>query len=579
MDILIAVLLNFIVAPFIPFLFRLSKNTAAWLVSLLPVAWFLIFLRFLPLIQETGFLTFSYNWIPSLNIQFAFYLDGLSLLFALLITGIGAFIFLYSKDYLKHDPHLGRFFTYLVLFMGSMLGLVLAGNLISLYVFWELTTISSFLLIGYHNEEIKSRKAALQALLVTNVGGLALLAGIILLGQAAGSYELETILNKGEIIRQHPHYAAIFLLILFGAVTKSAQVPFHFWLPNAMAAPTPVSAYLHSATMVKGGIYLLARLSPVLNQTDLWMNTVPVIGGLTLLTGAWMAIVQTDIKRLLAYSTVSVLGMLVLMLGIGSETAVKGAVIYLFAHALYKATLFMCAGVIDHKAGTRDITRMGGLAGLMPLVALGGIMAAVSKSGLPPAIGLIGKELIYESGLHFLNSRTLLILVLLFSNMFLAAVAWQAGIAPFFGRRKEDVDSPAKPSPLLWLGPLVLGTLGLVFGLFPQLIEKAILQPAVSAVAGRTVPLHLALWHGFNPAVLLSLLTIAGALALFFSQNRLRGLTAGASLLRRLGPEHLYELLLTSLQKSAGFLTRRLQSGYQRRYLIIILSFTAFLVW
>ena len=286
----------------------------------------------------------GYPWSPSLGIRFSFFLDGLSLLFAILISTVGAVVLIYSGGYLVGHPELGRFYAYLLMFMGSMLGLVLADNLITLFVFWELTSLSSYLLIGFDHNREPARAAALQALLVTGAGGLALLAGFLLLAHAGGSMEISTLLRSGEVVRSHPLYGPILILVLAGAFTKSAQVPFHFWLPGAMVAPTPVSAYLHSATMVKAGVYLLARLSPVLGGTQFWMYALTTAGAVTTLVGAYLALRQTDLKLILAYLTVSALGILILLLGVGTSEAIIAMIVFLLAHALYKGALFLVVG-------------------------------------------------------------------------------------------------------------------------------------------------------------------------------------------------------------------------------------------
>src|SRR5690349_5113126 len=305
-----AVLSGFILALAAPGLCRFTGRAAGWALALLPLALTVYFASFLGAIGSGETFHVRHDWVPALGVDLSFRLDGLSLLFALLISGVGALVLVYAGGYLAGHPQLGRLYAFLLMFMASMLGLVLADNVLALFVFWELTSISSYLLIGFDHERREARAAALQALLVTGGGGLALLAGLLLLGQAGGSLELSTLLTQGDRLRSHPLYVPALVLILGGAFTKSAQFPFHFWLPGAMEAPTPVSAYLHSATMVKAGVYLLARLSPVLGGTDAWVWAVSAVGGTTMLVGAWMALVQTDLKRILAYSTVSTLGTL-----------------------------------------------------------------------------------------------------------------------------------------------------------------------------------------------------------------------------------------------------------------------------
>src|SRR5690625_1589714 len=301
---------------------------------------------------------------------------------------------------MKGHSYLGRFYLALLLFMASMLGVVLSDNLITLFVFWELTSFTSFMLIGFNHESPESRKSALQALLVTFGGGLALLAGVVLMGIAGGTMEISEILSSGDLIRNHGLYLPILILFLLGAFTKSAQFPFHFWLPNAMAAPTPVSAYLHSATMVKAGIYLLARLQPSLGGTEAWVGILSVVGAVTMFTGAFLAIRHTNIKKLLAYSTIMALGTLTMLLGIGTEGALIAFVTFLLAHSLYKGSLFMVAGILDHATGTKDLTAMGGLRSLMPVTALMAAIAALPLAGAPPLFGFVAKDLMFEAALE-----------------------------------------------------------------------------------------------------------------------------------------------------------------------------------
>ncbi|MBI2088067.1 MAG: NADH-quinone oxidoreductase subunit L, partial [Deltaproteobacteria bacterium] len=367
---LFAVLSGFAAALLAPWIDRVGRGRTGWIIAVLPATLFAYFATFVASIRNGEVIRQSHAWIPSLGIDLSFTADGLSVLFALLISGIGALVVVYAGGYLAGHPQLGRFFSYLLLFMSAMLGLVLADNVIALFVFWELTTLSSYLLIGFDHEREAARSAALKSLLVTGIGGLALLAGLILLAQAGGSPELSALAKHGDAIRSHPLYAPILALILAGAFTKSAQVPFHFWLPAAMEAPTPVSAYLHSATMVKAGVYLLARLNPVLGGTDPWLFTVTTTGAVTMVVGAWMALQRTDLKLILAYSTVSALGVLTMLLGLGTPLAIKAASVFLLGHALYKGALFLIAGAVDHETGTRSFDRLGGLKKAMPLTAL-----------------------------------------------------------------------------------------------------------------------------------------------------------------------------------------------------------------
>ncbi|MGO1816622.1 MAG: proton-conducting transporter transmembrane domain-containing protein [Sphingobacterium sp.] len=379
-----------------------KKFKASWsiIIPLIPTALFAYYLSYVPSVSE-GLVFFQQtDWVPSLGVNFNFQLDGLGLLFSLLITGIGAGIFFYARAYLKGHPYFDRFFGYLLFFMSAMLGLVLSDNIFLLFIFWELTSISSFFLIGFNNDQEASRKSALTALSITGMGGFFLLAGLVLIGNMVGTYQISELIQHRDIILEHPQYPLALCLLFLGAFTKSAQFPFHFWLPGAMKAPTPVSAYLHSATMVKAGIYILARFFPILGATELWSYTLMGVGGFTMLYAAVHSLFRLDLKGILAYSTIAALGMLVFLLGLGSPEAIIAASVFILVHALYKATLFMVTGIIDHEAGTRDISQLAGLRKVMAPVAIAAVLAALSSAGLPLTYGFIGKDLIYEATLH-----------------------------------------------------------------------------------------------------------------------------------------------------------------------------------
>jgi multicomponent Na+:H+ antiporter subunit A len=537
-------------------------------------------------------------------VDLSFALDGLSLTFVLLVSGIGALVLIYSGAYLGEQPGGGRFFAYLLLFMGSMLGLVLSDNVITLFVFWELTSISSNLLIGFHHHTETSRASALKALLVTGAGGLLLLAGLLLMMLAA--VQLGSPLEEAGRIsalfsvdfRQHPLYLPILILLLLGAFTKSAQVPFHFWLPAAMAAPTPVSAYLHSATMVKAGVYLLARFHPILGGTIQWETLLIGVGVLTMLVGAIMAAGQRDLKRILAYSTISVLGILTTLLGVGTVLAVEAAVVFLVAHAFYKAALFMVAGNIDHETGIRDVTRLGGLRSLMPVTAIAGILASMSKAGTPPMFGFIGKEALYTAKLDIETIGLWLIIVAVLANVLLVAMSLVVAIWPFFGSFRQTPKSPHEAPISMLLGPVLLAGLGMFVGLIPGAFDRSMGSAMATAILGFPVEMKLKLWHGFSResvfVMALSGFTLATGFLLFkklrpwltrtlelacrlepwgpgirraWQEGRLRHeLTCR---LEPLGPTRAYEGLLAGVTRSAQGVTRLIQSGYLRRYILI----------
>lgn len=570
-----SVLAIFMVASLAPWLVRLPPHRGGWLPALLPLGLTGYFLSLSGRIASGEILVESASWAPGLQIDLSFYLDGLSLLFALLITGVGALVVVYGGAYLHGHPQLGRFYLWLFLFMGSMLGLVLAGNVLTLFIFWELTSITSYFLIGFDHERESARKAALQALLVTGLGGAALLAGLLLLGSAVGSYDLATLLGQGELLRSHPYYLPGLLLVLGGAFTKSAQVPFHFWLPSAMEAPTPVSAYLHSVTMVKAGVYLLARLAVVLGGTDPWLWLLCGFGAATLLTGAWLALLQTDMKRILAYSTLSALGTLVFLLGLGTDAAYRAAMVYLAAHALYKGALFLAAGAVDHALGSRDIRRLRGLARALPLLALATTLAALSMAGLPPLLGFIAKEELYRAALLSLPAAA----AVWTGGVLLVAVAALLVLRPFFARPAAPLALHHPPGVALWAPPLLLAVAGLLCGLFPGWIDGGLLAAATAALSA-SVPqrLELSLWHGIDLVLLLSVLTLACGLVLYGVHPRLLKTLDSRRGLSAFGPSRLYELSLEALFGTARLQTRILQNGYLRLYILTIVVFAVGLV-
>ena len=558
-----------------PALVRRAGNTAGWILAILPAAITMYLASLLPLAAAGQPVVFSLPWSPELGLFFSLRADGLGLLFALLISGVGTLVVIYAGGYLKEHPDLGKFYAWLLVFMGSMLGLALAENMLLLFVFWELTSISSYILIGFEHDNETARAAAQQAFLITAGGGLALLAGLLLLGQPRGTLEFSALLQQGDVVRASPLYLPAVVLILLAAFTKSAQFPFHFWLPNAMEAPTPVSAYLHSATMVKAGVYLLARLGPALNGTDLWLYGVGGVGAATMLLGGYLALLQTDLKRLLAYSTVSALGMLTLLIGLGSPHALEAAVVLLLAHGLYKGTLFLVAGALDHETGTRDIRQLGGLFPVMKLTAVGAGLAALSMAGLPPLFGFISKELSYEVGLEF---GPWIIAAVVFAGLSFVFVAMAAGVGPFWGAQKQTPRSPHEVPVSMWMGILTLAGLSLLFGMFPTLISAPLINPAASAAIGEPTDAALALWHGVNPAFLLSVATVAVGVALFAARNLLR---SGLSHLAwPWGPSFLYDRALTGLDVLTRGLTRLLQSGYLRYYIMtLVLVATGLVGW
>jgi multicomponent Na+:H+ antiporter subunit A len=513
-----------------------------------------------------------------LPIKASFQIDGLSRLFALLITGIGSLIFIYANGYMKGAKHVQRLQSFLMLFMLAMLGVVLSDDLIMLFVFWELTSISSFFLIGFKNEDEASRKSALQAITITGMGGLIMLGGFIILGEIAGTYAISEMHNPETIttITGHAWFAPMLILILAGAFTKSAQFPFHFWLPGAMKAPTPVSAYLHSATMVKAGVYLLARFSPILGDTPVWNIALMSFGGFTMVYAAFQALFRTDMKSILAYTTVSALGIMVFLLGLQSSDAIAAVSLFILVHALYKASFFMLAGTVDHETGTRDISQLGGLGKvMMPLFAIG-ILAAWSNGGVPPSVGFLGKDLIYESTLHHPVWAYVFTGLSVVTNIMLFAAGLLVGWLPFRG--KSTHPNTHMPHWTLWVPAALLAVLGMLFGLFPALINDGLINPVANAIAGAEQDVHLKLWHGFNTVLYLSLLTMGAGLLLYTI------IKPGATMLgfietaERMGPRRLLHAIANGFVQISSWVTQTLQNGKLRIYLLVILGFLVFLL-
>lgn len=570
------IMAGFAVAFIAPLLFRWLGVRAGFLLTLLPAGIFLRVTTLLPGVLQGKPYSETFSWFTSLDVHLSFHIDGLSILFLLIISGIGTLVSLYASRYMDHDPHIDRFYLYLFLFMSSMLGVVASDNMIALFVFWELTSISSYLLIGFYHHKEESRNAALQALLLTGAGGLALMAGLIITGIITGTWNISELSGLNSLITSHPLYNAILVLVFLGAFTKSAQYPFHFWLPNAMEAPGPVSAYLHSATMVKAGVYLLARMSPHLGGTYQWHYTLMIVAGFTMIATAILAIKQDDLKKLLAYSTVGVLATLIFMIGVGTDKAITAMIIYLTAHSLYKGALFLVAGIVDHESGTRDIAILSGLSRVMPFTAVAGIVAALSMMGMIPFFGFIGKEEVY--GAAALGPYgTILITVAIISGVSMVAVAILAGIRPFLGSLRETPKHAHEAPWQMWIGPFTLATLGLLFGLFPSAVNS-LMESASGAVIGYNHHLHLHLWHGFNTVFILSLATLAAGFIVYLLKKPLTALIDVFSPLEGIKPSNWYRKLLDVLIRTARLQTSVLQNGYLQNYITIIIASTVILM-
>ena len=571
-----AVLTPFLAACFAPLFVRLLGHRAAWILALVPAFIFYRLLSYVEPVAQGGRVLEQQSWLEGLAVNYSFLIDGLSLTFAFLIAGIGFFIVIYAGGYLKGHAHLGRFLASLLAFMGSMLGLVLADNLITLFVFWEATSITSFLLIGFDHERMAARRAALQALIITGLGGLIMLAGFALMGLVGGSFELSELFGKGDVIKGHELYWLMFWLVMAGAFTKSAQVPFHSWLANAMEAPTPVSAYLHSATMVKAGVYLIMRTTPILGDTALWETVLPVVGGATLIAGTVLAVRDTDMKLMLAYTTVASLGLLVMLLGIGSKYAIEGAVLYLVAHSLFKGALFMVVGTVDHEAGTRDITRLSGLRSAMPVTALAAMLAALSMCGLPPFVGFLAKESIYHAVSHGGLYEWSLAVTAVVGNVLMFVVAAAIAVKPFMGRWIDPPKAVHEGSLMLVLGPSVLAVIGLLTSLFLlSYAQDTFFAPMVSAVSGKPVELDLHLWAGINSALVLSVITVVIGVFGFTILERLRKGFDGVLTAIGWGPDKGFDQFICGLTYLAGRVTALLQTGEIRSYMRMTFFVTA----
>ena len=524
-------------------------------------------------VLDDGPLTGSLAWAPSLGFELEWRLDVFSLVMVGLIAAVGLGVFLFSSAYFPRRAGLGRLVCLLVLFAGAMTGLVLSDNLLGLFLFWEMTSVTSYLLIGIDDERGPARSAALRALIVTGAGGLAMLAGFVILGQAAGTYTLSEILAaapSGGLVE------VALVLVLVGAFTKSAQFPFHFWLPGAMAAPTPISAYLHSATMVKAGVYLIARLAPAFGDAGVWRPLVLVVGSLTMLVGGFNALRQTDLKLLLAHGTVSQLGFMVLLFGAGLEAATLAGVGVLVAHAMFKAALFLVVGAVDKRAGTRDLRRLDRIWRSAPVLAVVGIVAAASMAGVPPLFGFVAKELALESFLHADDHPwAILVLAVVVAGSMLSVAyslrfAWGAfGPAPRAVTVDDPVRAAARGHALLLAPSLVLVVVTVVAGLAPVLVERVVVDGA-HALAPTLGHAHLALWHGFNSALLLSTLAITLGVALWWAAAQLTD-RPDARVPRPLGAA-LFDLAIRILLRGAESVTGRIQTGSLPIYMLVTLG-------
>src|SRR5690554_6344650 len=560
-----------------------SRNLAAWFAAAVALVGVALTLAQYPMVVEVGVVRYQLDWMPDYGLNFVLRMDGLVWLFSLLIQGMCLLVVLYARYYMSEQDPVPRFFAFLLAFMAAMQGLVLSGNLIQLVVFWELTSLVSFLLIGYWHHRRDARRGARMALTVTAAGGLCLLLGMVLLGLAVGSWDVDQVLAAGDTVRQHPWYLLILLLVALGAFTKSAQFPFHFWLPQAMAAPTPVSAYLHSATMVKAGVFLLILLWSVMAGTDAWYAIVGTAGMATLLIGAFAAIYQHDLKGLLAYSTISHLGLITLLLGLGSPLAAVAAIFHTVNHATFKASLFMAAGIIDHETGTRDMRRLSGLYKFMPITATLAMVAAAAMAGVPLLNGFLSKEMFLAEALESHSGTTtdqllpfVATIALAFSVFYSVRFIHQT----FFGPPPQGLDREPHEAPRWMRLPIeVLVVACLVVGMFPAATVGPFLDIAVRSVLQDETPAYsLAIWHGFNQPLVLSIaaLVLGGIGYYLFGRKVTDARTA--PLLGRLKGRRMFETVLSIIIGGARiavdwFGTRRLQP--QLRILVLVACLAA----
>ncbi|MDX2141192.1 MAG: hydrogen gas-evolving membrane-bound hydrogenase subunit E [Chloroflexota bacterium] len=558
----------------------LSAAVQGWLLALSLAVAFALGLAHIPLLEERGSIIQSFAWVEQIGLTLTFYIDGLSLLFILLVTGMGTAIMLYAGYYFDDRDESGCFLALMMAFTGAMLALVTAGNVLTLFIAWELTSIISFLLIGFKGKDPNARHGALQALMITGGGGLALLVGLLLLGGAAGGYDMAQLLTSGDVLRAHPWYTAIAVLLMIGAFSKSAQFPLHFWLPQAMTAPTPASAFLHSATMVKAGIYLLARFAPVLGNTDFWTVALVGVGLVTLLLGALLALRQRDLKGALAFSTISQLGALVALIGLPDSIGIKAAMVGILAHALYKGALFLVVGAVDHATGTRDIDQLGGLRRQMPGFAVVAAIAALSMAGVPPLFGFVSKELLIDAALHvpfmfiavgvvFVSAAlTVAMALILFWDVFMGERKGQHGHeeAPLhegegLGVRASAPHFHTPPAPLVW-GPMAIAALSLVLGIG----IAPLITPIVQLAVGKPTSLYLFPPEGINQAFILSALALAAGGLVFV----LRSVWLAWRIPTILTGPQVYAAAVRGVEGAAAFILKS-QNGRIRDYLLVIL--------
>lgn len=576
----LALILPFVAAPFIPILHRYMGRRVGLAVAVVPAVLVVYFLTFLGQVGAEG-VAFSRPWIPLLDVNFSLALNGFSLLFALLITGIGTLVVLYAVQYFGAREDLGKFFAYIMLFMGAMLGVVMSDNLILFYMFWELTSVSSFLLIGFWHTSEDSRYGALKALLLTVFGGFAILAGVVLLYTYTGTFEFSEMLGQREALRFSGIYLPAAILLLLGALTKSAQVPFHIWLPGAMAAPTPVSAYLHSATMVKAGIFLVAKFSLLLGGTPFWYYTIAAFGAVTVLTGAALAIRQFDLKALLAFSTVSQLGLIMPMFALGTQDGALAGSAHILNHATFKGALFMLVGIIDHQTGTRDLRRLSGLRKTMPITSVLIAIAALSMAGVWPLNGFVSKEHIFLAMLDLpfgTNFWTWTFAALAVAGSMLTTVyCLILAHRITFGEPSKDLDvQPQDPPFAMLFGPVILAIFVVVLGIVPHVFEPSLYLAAAAAAHGGPVQVHLHNVPELGGPLYMSLIALSVGFLGYLGLDSLR--KGIERLAPRIHANTVYELFLVAVDRVPNAFLRLHMTGFLRDYIVYIMAAATVLV-
>ncbi len=554
-----------------------ARNAAVWLAGLVAFACVALTVQLYPRIAEGEVVRAVVPWMPALGLDFTLRMDGFSWLFAMLISVMGMLVILYARYYMAPQDPVPRFFAFFQAFMGAMLGVVLSGNLIQLVVFWELTSLTSFMLIAYWYQRVEARRGAMMALTVTGGGGLCLLGGVLLLGHIAGSYDLDAVLASGERVRGHEWYLPTLVLIALGALTKSAQFPFHFWLPHAMAAPTPVSVYLHSATMVKAGVFLLVRLWPVLAGTEAWFWIIGTAGLATLVLGAYAAMFQQDMKGVLAYSTISHLGLITLLLGLNSSLGLLAAVFHIMNHATFKASLFMATGIVDHETGTRDLSRLSGLYRAMPITATLAVVAAAAMAGVPLLNGFISKEMFFAETVFVSGNavtRIGLPILAVIWGIFSVAYSLRFIMQVFFGPPAHDLPrEPHEPPRWMLLPSALLVMICLVVGMFPGKTVGSYLDMAARSVAGADMPHHsFAVWHGFNLPLMMSLAAMVIGTGLYLALGKYRQGASTVPLIDRFDGRRIFQFMMQKLDAGATGLMQGLSTTRLQTQMLLLIS-------